>query len=116
MRTIRTSSFFIRHLLEHSVQRAGIEARRSPADLDEVAKDPAYLRGISDKRDELHLLATPAIVLAADSCSTAGSINSDSIVEVNFRVDVCAYRDEIVRTLRLNAMASKEEDAEFCLS
>ena len=35
-----------RGLKRGSVQRARIESRRSPADLDEVAQDSAYLRGI----------------------------------------------------------------------
>ena len=32
--------------------------RRSPADLEQVGQDPAYLGGIGDERDELHLRAT----------------------------------------------------------
>jgi hypothetical protein len=37
------------------VQRTAIEPRRSPADFEQVAQDPAYLRGIGDERDEVHL-------------------------------------------------------------
>ena len=42
-----------------SEQKAGIEAGRRPAGLDQVAQDLANLGRIGDDRDELHLGSTP---------------------------------------------------------
>ena len=42
-----------------SVQRARLESRRCPADLEQVAQDLAYLSGVGDDRDEPHLGPTP---------------------------------------------------------
>ena len=42
-----------------SVQRARMESRRSPADLQQVAQDLAYLSGVGDDRGEPHLGPTP---------------------------------------------------------
>jgi len=48
-----------RGLKRGSVQRARMESRRCPADLEQVAQDLAYLSGVGDDRDEPHLGPTP---------------------------------------------------------
>ena len=59
-----------------SVQRARMESRRSPADLQQVAQDLAYLSGVGDDRGEPHLGPAPGTEHGAPAVCFAATLSA----------------------------------------
>ena len=77
-----------RGLKRGSVQRTGIEPRRSPADLEQMAQDPAYLRDFLEPEPaSLHRRRIPAMRVVQDREWPHARTISRKILLFNERAD-----------------------------
>ena len=84
----KVSMRMTRGLKRGSVQRTGIEPRRSPANFEQVAQDPAYLRGVGDERDELHSLSHTVDRAWGSRCPLRGQLPPTRSTSYTFAISL----------------------------